>query len=92
MKKFCLRHWRGNGQVIADVMRDSYRDYPKRSMNRNARSHSLAECIVQVISEDEYLKWILDRYGIEEHNKNVKKHQLGSWKLINKSIGKNEKV
>lgn len=85
MKKFCLRHWRGNGSVIPDVVKDSYRDYPKRSMNRNARSHSLAECIVQVISEDEYLKRILEKDGVEFHNKKVKELGLGNWKLITKA-------
>ena len=86
MKKFCLRHWRGKGQIIPDIMKDSYRDYPKNSMNRNAGSCSLSECIVQVLTEDEYLKYVLDRYGVDEHNKMVKKHQLGSWKLIQKEV------
>lgn len=86
MKKFCLRHWRGDGQIIPDIMKDSYRDYPKRSMNRNARSHSLSECIVRVLTKTEYLKYVLDRYGIDEHNKMVKKHQLGSWNLIVKEV------
>lgn len=79
MKKFVLRHWRGNGQVIPDVMKDKYYDYPR---HRNIAPYSLADCIVQVISEKEYLKYLLDRYGIKEHNRAVFKHKLGDWNLI----------
>jgi len=79
MKKFVLRHWRGNGQVIPDIMKEHYYDYPK---HRNIRPYKLSECICQVISEKEYLKFILDRYGLKEHNKAVLKHKLGSWNLI----------
>jgi len=82
MRKFVLRHWRGCGQVIADVMKDYYYDYPKNSMNRNARRYSLSECIVQVISEEEFLKEML-KISVEAHNRAVKKYQLGSWKMIN---------
>lgn len=82
MKKFVLRHWRGNGQVIPSIMKDSYMDYPKNSMNRNSRSHSLSECIVSVISEEEYLSELLSLWGIEAHNRSVKKYKLGLNKLI----------
>lgn len=81
MKKFVLRHWRGNGQVVADVMKDWYYDYPKNSMNRRARRCSLAECIVQVISQEEYLAEML-KISVDAHNRAVKKYQLGSWNLI----------
>ena len=54
MKKYCLRHWRGNGQIIADIVKDKYYDYPK---HRNKRPYSLAECIVKIISEKEYLEF-----------------------------------
>lgn len=82
MQKFVLRHWRGDGQVIPDIMKDHYYDYPK---HRNIRPYKLSECIVQVLSEKEYLKFILDRYGVEEHNKAVKKNNLGDWNLIKKA-------
>ena len=82
MKKFVLRHWRGNGSIIPDIMKDVYYDYPKHSMNRNARSYKLSECIYKVISEEEYLKEILDKYGIESHNKAVRKNKLGDNKLL----------
>lgn len=29
MRKYCLRHWRGDGQIIPDVVRDKYYDYPR---------------------------------------------------------------
>ena len=81
MKKFVLRHWRGNGMIIADIMKDWYYDYPKHPMNRNAGKTTLAQCIHKVISEDEYLEEML-KISVEHHNKMVLKHGLGSWKLI----------
>lgn len=53
MKKYCLRHWRGNGQVIADVVKPQYNDYPK---HRNKRAYSSSECIIKEISKEEYLR------------------------------------
>lgn len=53
MKKYCLRHWRGNGQIIADVVKDKYNDYPK---HRSKRAYSGSECIVKTITEEEYLR------------------------------------
>jgi hypothetical protein len=79
MKKYVLRHWRGNGQVIPDTMKDHYYDYPK---HRNIRPYKLSECIVSVLTEDEYLKFVLERYGVEEHNKMVKKHGMWDNRLI----------
>lgn len=79
MKQFVLRHWRGNGQVIPDIMKDFYHDYPK---HRNIRPYKLSECICQVLSQKEYLEYVLNRYGILEHNKMVIKHKLGNWNLI----------
>lgn len=83
MKKFVLRHWRGNGVIIADVMKDRYYDYPKNSMNKNAGYVTLAQCICKVITEEEYLAEML-RVSVEHHNKMVNNHNLGSWKLIKK--------
>lgn len=51
-------------------------------MNRNAGWNSLATCIVQVISEEQYLKEVLDMWGVKVHNKKVRQHQLGDWKLL----------
>lgn len=79
MKKFVLRHWRGNGQVIEDIMKDYYHDYPK---SRNMKPYKLSDCICQVISEKEFLQRILEKYGIEEHNKAVVKYKLGNWNII----------
>lgn len=79
MRKYVLRHWRGNGQVIPDLMKDFYQDYPK---HRNIRPYKLSECICSVLSEKEYLKFVLERYGVEEHNKSVKKYCMGDWNLI----------
>ncbi len=79
MKKFVLRHWRGSGQVIADIMKDYYHDYPR---HRNIAPFKLSDCIVQVLTQQEYLTRILDYYGVEEHNKMVKKHNLGPWYII----------
>lgn len=79
MKKFVLRHWRGNGEVIADVMRDKYFDYPK---HRNKPPITLATCIVQVISQEQYLEEMVKIGGVELHNKQVKKLHLGDWNLI----------
>lgn len=79
MRKYVLRHWRGNGQVIPDLMKDKYYDYPK---HRNVRPYKLSECIVSVLTEKEYLKFVLERYGIEEHNKSVKKYCMGDSNLI----------
>lgn len=79
MEKFVLRHWRGNGEVIPDIMKDHYYDYPK---HRNIRAYKLSECIVQVLTEKEYLKFILDRYGVESRNEKVKKYKMGDWNLI----------
>lgn len=81
MKKFVLRHWRGNGMIIADIMKDWYYDYPKNSMNRNAGKTTLAQCIHKVISEKEYLEEML-KISVEHHNKMVNKYKLGNWKLI----------
>jgi hypothetical protein len=67
MRKYVLRHWRGNGQVIPGLMKDSYQDYPK---HRNVRPYKLSECICSVL------------YGVEEHNKAVKKYCMGDWNLI----------
>ena len=85
MRKYVFRHWRGNGQVIADVMKDSYRDYPKKSMNKNARFHTLADCIVQVISEKEFLAERL-KFSVKAHNDAVIKYGMGSWNLIEEKI------
>ena len=82
MKKYCLRHWRGNGQVIPDIVKNRYYDYPKNSMNRNARVITLAESIVKIISEEEYLKEMLDTWGVESHNRAVKRLKLSKDKLI----------
>lgn len=79
MKKYVLRHWRGNGMVIPDAMKDHYYDYPK---HRNIRPYKLSECIVSVLTENEYLKYVLERYGVEEHNKMVKKHDMWDNRLI----------
>lgn len=76
MKKFCLRHWRGNGAVIASAIKDSYYDYPKRSMNRNARRYSLAECIVQVITEQEAKDFVFKMYGSEGLERFIKRNKL----------------
>ena len=81
MKKFVLRHWRGDGSIIADIMKDKYYDYPKNSMNRNAGYTTLAQCIYKVITEKEYLAEML-KISVEHHNKMVHKHKLGNWKLI----------
>lgn len=82
MKKFCLRHWRGNGQVIPDIVKDRYYDYPKNSMNRRAGWHSLATGIVQIISQEQYLKEVLEMWGVKIHNKKVRQHKLGDWNLL----------
>ena len=79
MKKYCLRHWRGDGQVIPDIVKDFYHDYPK---HRNIRPYKLYECICQVISEKEYLAFVLERYGVSSHNEKVVRHKMGSWNLI----------
>ena len=79
MKQFVLRHVRGNGQIIADIMKDFYHDYPK---HRNMRPYKLSECIHQVLSQKEYLEYVKNKYGIEEHNRMVIKHKLGNWNLI----------
>lgn len=79
--KFVLRRWRGDGNIIADVLKDKYRDYPKNSMNRNARVISLSECIVQVITEEEFLEKCL-LVGKDHHNRMVNRYFLGKEKLI----------
>lgn len=53
MTKYVLRHWRGDGQIIADVMKPKYFDYPK---HRRKRPYLLKEVFVKEISEDEYKK------------------------------------
>ena len=75
-KKFVLRHWRGNGQVIPDLMKDSYYDYPKKSMNRNARRYSLAECIVKVITFEEFKEDMIKTWGQESLDRFLRKHKL----------------
>lgn len=79
MKKYVLRHLRGNGQIIPDIMRDFYHDYPK---HRNMAPYKLSQCISSVITEKEYLKKVLEMYGVETHNKMVRKHKMGDWNLI----------
>ena len=79
--KFVLRRWRGDGNIIPDILKDKYQDYHKKSMNRNARSITLAECIVQVINEEDFLKECL-LISKDHHNKMVKKYFLGKEKLI----------
>lgn len=88
MRKYCLRRWRGNGQIIPDIVKDRYHDYPKRSMNRRARVISLAESIVKIITEEEYLRDVLEIWGVEIHNKKVRQLKLGEEKLI--KVGKDE--
>lgn len=73
MKKFVLRHWRGNGQIVPDIMKDKYYDYPK---HRNKRPYTLAECICKVISEDEYKSEVLTMWGNEALEKRIKKYNL----------------
>lgn len=84
MIKFCLRRWRGDGSIIPDILKDKYFDYPKKSMNRNARVIYLSECIVQVITEEDFLKECL-LISIDHHNKMVKKYRLGKEKIIIKN-------
>ena len=79
MKKFVLRHWRGSGQVMADVMKDYYYDYPK---SMNIKPYSLSECICKIINEDEFLKFIVDRQGVKAHNQAVLKHNLNLCNII----------
>ena len=79
MTKFVLRHWRGNGQIIPDVMKDSYQDYPKY---RNVRPYKLSECLYKVLTEAEFLEEMLKKWGVVEHNKAVYKYRLGKDKLI----------
>ena len=83
MTKFVLRHWRGNGQIIPDVMRDNYQDFSKC---RNIRPFKLSECLYKVLTEDEYLKEMLKKWGVVEHNKAVIKYRLGKDKIINIEI------
>lgn len=83
MRKYVLRHWRGNGQVIPDLMKDKYYDYPK---HRKVQPYTLSECIVSVLTEKEYLQYILDIYGIEKHNESVKKYCMGDWNLIKETV------
>lgn len=73
MRKYVLKHWRGDGQVIPDVMKDFYDDYPKY---RNIKV-KLKDCIVQVLTEKEYLSEVLKMYGVESHNEKVKKYTMG---------------
>ena len=75
MKKFVLRHWRGNGQIIPDIMRDKYYDYPK---HRNKRPYSLSQCIVQVISQKEYMEEVLNMWGKEALDQKIKKYHLNN--------------
>lgn len=73
MKKFCLRHWRGNGSIIPDILKDKYYDYPH---HRNKRPYTLAECIVKVLSEKEFKEYVLKRYGQDQLDKFIKKFNL----------------
>lgn len=79
MTKFVLRHWRGNGQIIPDVMKEEYNDYPKY---RNIRAYKLKDCLYKIISSEEYLTTVLTRYGVESHNKKVRQYRLGKERLI----------
>lgn len=72
-KKFVLRHWRGNGQIIPSVMQDKYYDYPK---HRNRRPYSLAECIYKVITFEEYKEEVLKMWGEETLTKLLKRYKL----------------
>jgi len=65
--------------IIPDIVKDFYHDYPR---HRNVRPYKLSECICKVLSEKEYLEFMLERYGIEGHNKAIAKHKMGSWNLI----------
>ena len=69
MKKYCLRHYRGSGIIIPDIVKDKYFDYPK---HRGMRPYILSECIVKTITEDEYLDEIERKYGKEERVKKEK--------------------
>ena len=83
MTKFVLRHWRGYGHVIPDVMKDFYQDYPKY---RKVSPYKLADCLCDVLTEAEYLETMLTKYGVKAHNKMVIKYRLGKDKLIKEAL------
>lgn len=72
-KQFVLRHWRGNGQIIPDVKRKKYFDYPK---HRNKPPYYLSECFVRDISVEEYKAKVLSLWGQEALNRVIKKYNL----------------
>lgn len=71
--QFIMRHWRGNGQIIPDIMKDKYFDYPK---HRNKRPYTLSECLVKVITVEEYKEDVLKMWGQEALNRVIKKYRL----------------
>jgi len=86
MTKFVLRHWRGDGQIIPDVMREAYQDHPK---HRKVRPYKLSECLYKVLTEAEYLGEVLKKRGVVEHNKAIYKYRLNVNKLILKQPDEN---
>lgn len=50
--KYVWRRWRGNGSIIADVMKPKYYDYPK---HRKKRPYLLSEVFVKEITKEQYL-------------------------------------
>ena len=71
--KFILRHWRGNGQIIPDIKKSHYRDYPKHSMNRNAKTHTCKQVIVREITREEYEQEFIQKWGQKQWEINKKK-------------------
>lgn len=71
--QFVLRHWRGCGQVIPDIKRKKYYDYPR---HRNKPPYYLNECFVQDITEDEFKRKVLSLWGQDALNRLIKKYKL----------------
>lgn len=49
--KYIWRRWRGNGSIIADVMKPEYYDYPK---HRRKKPFLLKDVFVKEISAEQY--------------------------------------
>jgi len=49
--KYVWRRWRGNGSIIADIMKPKYYDYPK---HRHKRPFLLSEVFVKEITREQY--------------------------------------
>lgn len=72
-RKFVLRHWRGRGQIIPDIKRKKYYDYPK---HRGKPPYYLDDCLVKEITEEEFKKEVLTLWGQDALNRLIKKYKL----------------